>query len=174
MTTEPTPLKWGDNPWKEAVIDACVINCIGWDEGDPTKTVQTLLHTEAAMAGDPKVNGEVKALIDAAYHQGLERGLRGANETLRQAVEVLHAIMRRPSMLGLVNHHAPLMQLLTDALYKPDLNAHPAMPETSASDWADAERGKFYRACSQDLLLAGKPYPRTCARCGLGPCNQKP
>lgn len=25
--------------------------------------------------------------------------------------------------------------------------------------------------CNNDLKNTGKPYPRTCARCGLGPCN---
>jgi len=26
--------------------------------------------------------------------------------------------------------------------------------------------------CQQDLRLAGKAYPRTCADCGLGPCKK--
>lgn len=26
--------------------------------------------------------------------------------------------------------------------------------------------------CQRELLAAGKPYPRTCAICGLGPCNR--
>lgn len=25
--------------------------------------------------------------------------------------------------------------------------------------------------CQRELLAAGKPYPRTCQRCGLGPCQ---
>lgn len=25
--------------------------------------------------------------------------------------------------------------------------------------------------CNNDLMNTGRPYPRTCARCGLGPCN---
>lgn len=25
--------------------------------------------------------------------------------------------------------------------------------------------------CNNDLMNTGRPYPRTCAKCGLGPCN---
>ena len=25
--------------------------------------------------------------------------------------------------------------------------------------------------CQKDLMQQGKPYPRTCAKCGLGPCK---
>lgn len=25
--------------------------------------------------------------------------------------------------------------------------------------------------CNEDLRIAGKAYPRTCAKCGLGPCK---
>lgn len=28
--------------------------------------------------------------------------------------------------------------------------------------------------CQQDLRNAGKPYPRTCLLCGLGPCQKYP
>ena len=28
-------------------------------------------------------------------------------------------------------------------------------------------------ACSELLRLAGKPYPRTCRECGLGPCKHR-
>jgi hypothetical protein len=27
--------------------------------------------------------------------------------------------------------------------------------------------------CQEELRLAGEPYPRTCAECGLGPCREK-
>ncbi len=29
-------------------------------------------------------------------------------------------------------------------------------------------------ACSLELDKVGQPYPRTCALCGLGPCQRKP
>ena len=28
--------------------------------------------------------------------------------------------------------------------------------------------------CQQELRAAGKPYPRTCQLCGLGPCKERP
>ena len=52
------------NEWKDAVIDACVINCIGWDENDPRKTIRDLCHWEADIALDPKVSSDAQKLVD--------------------------------------------------------------------------------------------------------------
>ena len=30
------------------------------------------------------------------------------------------------------------------------------------------------KLCNQLLIAAGKPHPRTCAVCGLGPCTTRP
>lgn len=43
------------NPWKEAVIDACVIDCIGWDEDDPRATIRNLIDYELRMYIDPRI-----------------------------------------------------------------------------------------------------------------------
>ena len=52
------------NEWKEAVIDACVVNCIGWHENDPRKTIQDLISWEVAIALDPQVSEEARKLRD--------------------------------------------------------------------------------------------------------------
>lgn len=127
----PPPLVWGDDLWKEAVIEACIINCIGWKENDPYDTVRTLCHWEAQVAADPKVNSDIKLMIDSAYQQGLERGLRGSRETLRQAVRMLNDIMKPAPGMESGNRqlaravfsgdHQRLIQLLLDALRLPEL-----------------------------------------------------
>lgn len=33
------------------------------------------------------------------------------------------------------------------------------------------EQGPHLANCTKKLQAAGKPYPRTCAECGLGPCR---
>jgi hypothetical protein len=53
-----------DKDWKEAVIDACVINCIGWHEDDPRKTIHELISWEVAIALDPRVSEDARKLRD--------------------------------------------------------------------------------------------------------------
>ena len=43
------------------------------------------------------------------------------------------------------------------------LFTHPVRPMSDAP--------KIYSRCSNTLRLLGKPYPRTCQECGLGPCK---
>lgn len=43
-------------------------------------------------------------------------------------------------------------------------NVRPAMAH-------GAEQGQHLANCTQKLKAAGKPYPRTCAECGIGPCS---
>ena len=50
--------------WKEAVIEACVVACIGWDENDPRKSLKNLLDWEVSIALDPRVSAQAQALID--------------------------------------------------------------------------------------------------------------
>ncbi len=43
-------------------------------------------------------------------------------------------------------------------------NVKPAMPRCT-------EQGPHLPNCTKKLQAAGKPYPRTCAECGLGACR---
>jgi hypothetical protein len=52
-----------DGPWKAAVTDACTLCEIGWDENDPSKTLQKLLEWEVHVALDPQVSAGAKDLI---------------------------------------------------------------------------------------------------------------
>lgn len=52
------------NPWKDAVIEACIVNCIDWDEQDPVKTLAQLIAWEVKIALDPAVSADARALIE--------------------------------------------------------------------------------------------------------------
>lgn len=52
------------NPWKEAVIDACVIDCINWHEDDPARTIKELIEWNVRQALDPKVSKEARELVE--------------------------------------------------------------------------------------------------------------
>ncbi|HEY5219159.1 MAG TPA: hypothetical protein VIJ16_05085, partial [Gemmatimonadaceae bacterium] len=36
--------------WKEAIIEACIVNCISWDESDPVKSLAALCSYEVQIA----------------------------------------------------------------------------------------------------------------------------
>ena len=55
----------GNNPWKVALTDACVVNHLGWDENDPKKTLANLVAWEIEIALDPAVSSRAQALQDA-------------------------------------------------------------------------------------------------------------
>ena len=57
--------------WKEVVIDACVVNCIGWDENDPRKTLSDLIGWEVQIALDPKVSKEAQELVSRVRRETL-------------------------------------------------------------------------------------------------------
>lgn len=57
-TTSPT------NAWKEAIIEACVVNHISWDENDAIKSLANLISWEVQVALDPKVSKAAQDLID--------------------------------------------------------------------------------------------------------------
>jgi hypothetical protein len=59
------------NPWREAVIDACVINHLPWDDADPTQTLMKLVDWEIKTALDPAVSGDAQALIDRGRVVGM-------------------------------------------------------------------------------------------------------
>jgi hypothetical protein len=52
------------NPWKEAVIDACIVRHLSWDDKNPRKTLSHLLAYEVQLALDPRVSQEAQNLID--------------------------------------------------------------------------------------------------------------
>lgn len=54
----------GSDIWKEAVIEACIVHCIDWDEADPVKTLNNLLRWNAEMALDPAISYEAQELIN--------------------------------------------------------------------------------------------------------------
>lgn len=58
MSAEPEALA----EWKEAVIEACIVSCIGFDESDPHGTLRNLLHWETQIALDPAVSSQARAL----------------------------------------------------------------------------------------------------------------
>lgn len=41
--------------WKETVIDACVINCMEWQDDNPYNTLRDLIRHEVTLATDPRV-----------------------------------------------------------------------------------------------------------------------
>ena len=61
---ESKPVSTPEDSWKEAVIEACVIACIGWDENDPEGTLRRLLQWESQIALDPAVSPAARALVD--------------------------------------------------------------------------------------------------------------
>ena len=50
--------------WKLAVIDACTVNHIGWQDNDPHWTVKRLLDWECKQCLDPEISNEAAALRD--------------------------------------------------------------------------------------------------------------
>lgn len=50
--------------WREAVLDACVVSWVDWDENDPRKTINSLLAWHQMVALDPAVSVEAAKLIE--------------------------------------------------------------------------------------------------------------
>jgi hypothetical protein len=64
LTVHPVRRKLSeDDLWKNAVIDACVVNHISWDDSDPRKTLANLISWEKNMALDPQVSDEARQLV---------------------------------------------------------------------------------------------------------------
>jgi hypothetical protein len=51
-----------DQSWRNAVIDACVILFLDWDENNPRETISRLIEAETAIALDPAVSERAAAL----------------------------------------------------------------------------------------------------------------
>lgn len=60
------------NEWREAVIDACVIDCINWYEDDPRKTIHQLCAYEQDIALDPLVSRDAQNLIDGGIEKCIQ------------------------------------------------------------------------------------------------------
>lgn len=69
--------------WKEAVLDACTIACIGWDELDPRKSINDLVNWHVQVALDPKVSEAAQALIDSGAQAPTEQPKQTWAEVLR-------------------------------------------------------------------------------------------
>lgn len=59
--------------WKEAVIDACVVSGIGWDESNPRQSLQSLIAWENQLALDPAVSGRAQGLVEQGHAQASAR-----------------------------------------------------------------------------------------------------
>jgi hypothetical protein len=49
-----------------------------------------------------------------------------------------------------------------------------ATPQPQQAEKQETGTQAFESTCSETLRALGKPYPRTCKKCGLGPCIGKP
>lgn len=63
----------GECAWKEVIIEACIVDCISWDENDPRKTLSNLISWENTVALDPRVSKEANDLILASRNQTIKR-----------------------------------------------------------------------------------------------------
>jgi uncharacterized OB-fold protein len=59
------------NPWRAAVIEACVVGWVDFDENDPVGTLANLIRDEVAMALDPAISSAAVALIDSGKREAL-------------------------------------------------------------------------------------------------------
>jgi hypothetical protein len=50
--------------WHDTVIEACIVNCIGWNETNPKKTLADLISWEVQVALDPAVSEAAAKLRD--------------------------------------------------------------------------------------------------------------
>lgn len=58
------------NPWRQAVVDACVTNQLAWED-DPHKTLASLIAWETRIVLDPAISSAAQALIDRGRMHGL-------------------------------------------------------------------------------------------------------
>lgn len=57
------------NEWKVAIEEACIVNCIGWDENDAKKSLANLVKWETQIALDPAVSEAAQNLISFGADQ---------------------------------------------------------------------------------------------------------
>jgi hypothetical protein len=90
------------DPWRNAVYDACTVAHIGWDSGDPRKTIEALISWHVAMALDPAVSG---APIVARVRE-LEEELAKAHAIIGEDVVQGRIDLREIAMLTLERNQA--------------------------------------------------------------------
>ncbi len=102
--------------------------------------------------------------------------------TLAHVVELLDSVIADLHKMAAANN-APLLRAVADmyqapldkmlAAMKPEAGKPASIPSPPAPIAAPAPvtRPPGSERCSTTLRLAGKPYPRTCAECKLGPCK---
>lgn len=64
------------NPWKEAIIESCVVSHLSWDETDARKSLANLISWEVQTALDPLVSKSAQELIDKGREQAVPTPLR--------------------------------------------------------------------------------------------------
>lgn len=71
------PVVAQDSPdlWRGAVTDACVANCIGWDESDPEASLAALVRIEVEMALDPAISARARELQESNCSLSMVRRL---------------------------------------------------------------------------------------------------
>lgn len=88
------------NPWKEAVVEACVTACIDWDEHDPVGTVRELIAMEVQTALDPSVSAEPAGIRKQAIEEVLQvvehinDNCRGAPAEQAEIVEAIRELLK--------------------------------------------------------------------------------
>ena len=59
--------------WKEAVLDACTVSWVEWDENDPRATLKALIAREVEWALDPQISKEAQDLIERGKRECMNR-----------------------------------------------------------------------------------------------------
>ena len=100
-------------------------------------------------------------------------------EVMKQALEALDCIYS-PLHVREINKVGAAITALRQALEQAD---EPVKWQDTRKTWIDVPLENVLKekrewvsesTCSETLRFQGKPYPRTCKKCGLGPCIGKP
>jgi hypothetical protein len=62
------------NDWKDAIIEACIVSCLDWDEDDPEGTLTNLINWECEMALDPRISEQAAFLATPCDDSPLTNG----------------------------------------------------------------------------------------------------
>jgi hypothetical protein len=62
--------------WRKAVVEACVINHLSWDDAEPNQTLMKLVDWEIRTVLDPAVSGDAQALIDKGRVLGIGEAIQ--------------------------------------------------------------------------------------------------
>jgi hypothetical protein len=81
-----TPVETPKDAWKEAIVEACAVNHISWDENDARKSLRNLISWETQVALDPKVSEAAQNLINQGKATPVETASHDAEKRLQKAV----------------------------------------------------------------------------------------